>query len=67
MQFLAWLGGVVRGELGWSAVAGAPVADVFRQKIAASFELGAAAALGRSAGIGSARSPPDVAIVHQIS
>ena len=45
MQYLAWLGGVVRGELGWSAVAGAPVVDVFRQKIPASFELGAAAAL----------------------
>ncbi len=45
MQYLAWLGGVVQGELGWSAVAAAPVATVFPQKIAASFELGAAAAL----------------------
>lgn len=45
MQYLAWLGGVVQGELGWSAVAAAPVVDVFRQKIPASFELGAAAAL----------------------
>jgi peptide/nickel transport system permease protein len=45
MQYLAWLGGVVRGELGWSAVAVAPVVDVFRAKIPASFELGAVAAL----------------------
>ena len=45
MQYLAWLGGVVQGELGWSAVAAAPVVDVFRQRIPASFELGAFAAL----------------------
>ena len=45
MQYLAWLGGVFRGELGWSAVAAAPVTDVFRQKIAASIELGVAAVL----------------------
>ncbi|HEU4915603.1 MAG TPA: ABC transporter permease [Acidimicrobiia bacterium] len=45
MQYLAWLGGVVRGDLGWSAVAAAPVVDVFRQRIPASFELGAFAAV----------------------
>ncbi|HEX2404984.1 MAG TPA: ABC transporter permease [Acidimicrobiia bacterium] len=45
IQYLAWLGGVFRGEFGWSAVAAAPVIAVFPQKIAASFELGAAAAL----------------------
>ena len=45
MQYLAWLGGVVQGELGWSAVAAAPVVDVFRQRIPASFELGAFAAM----------------------
>jgi peptide/nickel transport system permease protein len=45
MQYLAWLGGVVQGELGWSAVAAAPVVDVFRQRIPASFELGFFAAL----------------------
>ncbi|MEX2652108.1 MAG: ABC transporter permease [Acidimicrobiia bacterium] len=45
MQYLAWLGGVARGELGWSAVAAAPVSQVFPQKLAASFELGTAAAL----------------------
>jgi len=45
MQYLAWLGGVFRGDLGWSAVAAAPVVDVFKQRIPASFELGAFAAL----------------------
>jgi peptide/nickel transport system permease protein len=45
MQYLAWLGGVAQGDLGWSAVAVAPVIDVFREKIPASFELGAAAAV----------------------
>jgi ABC-type dipeptide/oligopeptide/nickel transport system permease component len=45
MQYIAWLGGVARGDLGWSAVAAAPVTQVFPSKIAASFELGAAAAL----------------------
>ncbi len=45
IQYLAWLGGVFQGEFGWSAVAAAPVIDVFPKKIAASFELGAAAAL----------------------
>jgi peptide/nickel transport system permease protein len=53
MQYLAWLGGVVRGELGWSAVAAAPVVDVFKQRIPASFELGAFAAVWAvSVGIG---------------
>jgi ABC-type dipeptide/oligopeptide/nickel transport system permease component len=45
IQYLTWLGSVVRGELGWSAVAAAPVTKVFPQKIAASVELGIAAAL----------------------
>lgn len=45
MQYLAWLAGVARGDLGWSAVAVSPVLDVFRTRIPASFELGAAAAL----------------------
>jgi peptide/nickel transport system permease protein len=45
MQYLAWLAGVARGELGWSAVAASQVIDVFRTRIPASFELGAAAAL----------------------
>ncbi|MGH8871372.1 MAG: ABC transporter permease [Acidimicrobiia bacterium] len=44
-QYWAWLTGVATGDMGWSAVAGAPVADVFPQKIAASAELAAAAGL----------------------
>jgi peptide/nickel transport system permease protein len=53
MQYLAWLGGVVQGDLGWSAVAAAPVVDVFRQRIPASFELGAfAAAWAVALGVG---------------
>jgi ABC-type dipeptide/oligopeptide/nickel transport system permease component len=45
MQYLAWLGGVLQGEFGWSAVGAAPVEDVFRARIPASFELGIAASL----------------------
>ncbi|HEX2153626.1 MAG TPA: ABC transporter permease [Acidimicrobiia bacterium] len=45
VQYAYWLGGVVQGDLGWSAVAAAPVTEVFPQRIAASFELGIAAAL----------------------
>ncbi|MGH8952832.1 MAG: ABC transporter permease [Acidimicrobiia bacterium] len=45
MQYLAWLGGALRGDLGWSAVSAAPVVDVFKARIPASFELGAFAAL----------------------
>ena len=45
MQYIAWLGGVVTGDLGWSAVGGAPVTDIFPQKLTASLELGAAASL----------------------
>src|SRR5918999_107505 len=35
IQYVSWLGGVVRGELGWSGVASAPVARVFPSKLAA--------------------------------
>lgn len=45
MQYVAWLGGVFRGDLGWSAVAAAPVTEVFPKKLAASIELGIAAAI----------------------
>jgi ABC-type dipeptide/oligopeptide/nickel transport system permease component len=55
VQYVAWLGGVLRGELGWSGVASAPVAKVFPQKLAATAELSVAAgaiavALGISMG-----------------
>jgi ABC-type dipeptide/oligopeptide/nickel transport system permease component len=55
VQYVSWLGGVLRGELGWSGVASAPVAEVFPQKLAATAELSVAAgaiavALGISMG-----------------
>ncbi len=55
VQYVSWLGGVVRGELGWSGVASAPVARVFPQKLTATAELAIAAtvvaiALGISMG-----------------
>lgn len=39
MQYVAWLGRVLRGDLGWSAVESAPVIAVFPQKLAATAEL----------------------------
>ena len=33
MQYLAWLGGVLRGDLGWSGVAAAPVSEVLPDKL----------------------------------
>jgi ABC-type dipeptide/oligopeptide/nickel transport system permease component len=44
-QYAAWLGGVVRGDLGWSAVSVAPVAEVLPAKLTASMELALAAAV----------------------
>ena len=32
IQYVYWAGGVLRGDLGWSGVAAAPVADVFPRK-----------------------------------
>lgn len=39
VQYLYWLNGVIHGDLGWSAVAAAPVAQVFPLKLAATAEL----------------------------
>jgi peptide/nickel transport system permease protein len=39
-QYLAWLGGVLQGDLGYSGVAAAPVAEVLPDKFAATLELG---------------------------
>jgi ABC-type dipeptide/oligopeptide/nickel transport system permease component len=55
MQYISWVGGVMRGELGWSGVESAPVAQVFPQKLTATAELAVAAgavaiALGISMG-----------------
>src|SRR5687768_17553343 len=38
-QYVAWIAGVFRGELGWSAVANQPVRDAFPNKMAATAEL----------------------------
>ena len=44
-QYLAWLAGVLRGDLGWSAVSVAPVSEVLPAKLTASMELAIFAAL----------------------
>jgi ABC-type dipeptide/oligopeptide/nickel transport system permease component len=55
VQYITWLGGVFRGDLGWSGVANAPVVEAFLQRLAATAELTVAAgavavALGISLG-----------------
>jgi ABC-type dipeptide/oligopeptide/nickel transport system permease component len=45
VQYVAWAGGVLRGDLGWSGVSVAPVTQVFRGKLAATMELATAAGL----------------------
>lgn len=45
VQYVAWAGGVLRGDLGWSGVAVAPVTQVFGDKLAATMELAVAAGL----------------------
>lgn len=45
VQYLAWLAGVLRGEFGWSAVANAPVSEVFLSKLTATAELASVATL----------------------
>jgi ABC-type dipeptide/oligopeptide/nickel transport system permease component len=45
VQYVYWVGGVLRGDLGWSGVAAAPVAEVFPKKLTATIELAVFAAL----------------------
>ncbi len=45
VQYLAWAGGVLRGDLGWSGVAVAPVTAVFGDKLTATMELATAAGI----------------------
>lgn len=45
VQYVAWLGGVVRGDLGWSGVSVANVSDVLPAKFVASLELATAGAI----------------------
>ena len=66
VQYVYWLGGVLRGDLGWSGVSVAPVTDVVPLKLAATLELAVFAAviailggvaLGTMAGVRRAMSP----------
>lgn len=45
VQYVAWLTALLRGDLGWSGVSAAPVAEVLPAKFAATLELGIGAAL----------------------
>lgn len=44
-QYFAWLGGILRGDLGWSGVSVAPVADLLPAKLTATMELAFCAAI----------------------
>ena len=46
VQYFYWAKGVLQGDLGWSGVAVAPVAEVFPGKLAATMELAVAAGIG---------------------
>ena len=39
MQYIAWLGGILRGDLGWSGVSVAPVSEVLPARLVATIEL----------------------------
>lgn len=45
VQYVAWMAGVFRGELGYSAVANQPVSEAFPNKLAATAELAVVAAI----------------------
>jgi peptide/nickel transport system permease protein len=45
VQYFYWAKGVLQGDLGWSGIAAAPVAEVFPIKFAATMELSIAAGL----------------------
>jgi peptide/nickel transport system permease protein len=45
VQYVYWASGVLRGDLGWSGVAAAPVTEVFPAKLAASMELAVSSAI----------------------
>jgi len=70
VQYAAWLGGLLRGDLGWSGVSVAPVTEVIGDKITATLELAIAAgliailagiALGTIAGVRRNRGPDHAA------
>ena len=45
VQYFAWLGGLLQGDLGWSGVSVAPVTEIIGTKITATLELAICAAL----------------------
>jgi ABC-type dipeptide/oligopeptide/nickel transport system permease component len=45
VQYVAWAAGVLRGDMGWSAVSAAPVMEVLPRRIGATLELAVAAAI----------------------
>lgn len=76
VQYVYWVSGVVRGDLGWSGVAAAPVTEVFPAKLAATMELAVASAvvavalglaLGTYAGARRNRMPDHLTRVFSIS
>ncbi len=75
-QYLAWVGGVLRGDLGFSGVSAAPVMDVLPRRLAATLELSIASAivavslgisLGTFAGARRDRLPDHITRVFAIS
>jgi ABC-type dipeptide/oligopeptide/nickel transport system permease component len=44
-QYVAWLGGILRGDLGWSGVAVAPVSEVLPARFIATMELATAGSI----------------------
>lgn len=44
-QYLAWIGGILQGDLGWSGVSAAPVTDLLATKFTATMELAIFAAI----------------------
>ena len=48
VQYVAWLGGVLRGDLGWSGVSVANVSDVLPAKLLATLELATSGGWSRS-------------------
>lgn len=76
VQYFYWASGVVRGDLGWSGVAAAPVTEVFPGKLTASMELAIASAivavvlglaLGTYAGARRNRLPDHITRIFSIS
>lgn len=76
VQYVYWLGGVLRGDLGFSGVSVAPVTEILPLKLAATLELAVAAALvavlggialGTVAGVRRNRLPDHLARLFAIS